>query len=192
MNELTTPPTLSELLTDVLSDCLLIYVHDEDQKKFLPDITKTIIDWRFTKRFFMIQRVDNIIELYGNLRGHPVLGSELFILCTEILHRWFLKQFESYDSDNRVDSLEDFINRKAKDYAELLAYYDTYAEKSLIDDSNLYQGYDEDINWLTFMKDHPVLLVVIAIHYLDAGVILGMVEQINLLIAGEEVEDVQS
>ena len=173
------PITLSSLLAQVFRDELTIYLADENQMKLLPDIIRFIIEWRFGKRFVMIQKVDNIIELYGNLRGNPTLGSELFILLTSMLQRWFLKQYEYLPPEERVNSLTRFIEVQADFYSELLSIHDDHRERSLIDDASLHQGYDDDLNWHKYMLDHPALIMVIAIHYLDAGVVLSMSEEIN-------------
>lgn len=173
------PITLSSLLAQVFRDELAIYLADENQMKLLPDIIRFIIEWRFAKRFVMIQKVDNIIELYGNLRGNPTLGSELFILLTSMLQRWFLKQYEYLPPEERVPSLTKFIEVQADFYSELLSIHDDHRERSLIDDASLHQGYDEDLNWRKYMLDHPALIMVIAIHYLDAGVVLTLSEEIN-------------
>lgn len=175
------PITLSSLLTQVFRDELTIYLADENQMKLLPDIIRFIIEWRFAKRFVMIQKVDNIIELYGNLRGNSALGSELFILLNSMLQRWFLKQFEYLPPEERVLSLTRFIEVQADFYSELLNMHNDHRARSLIDDNSLHQGYDDDLNWRKYMMDHPALIMVIAIHYLDAGVVLTLSDDINEL-----------
>lgn len=173
------PITLSSLLTQVFRDELAIYLADENQMKLLPDIIRFIIEWRFAKRFVMIQKVDNIMELYGNLRGHPVLGSELFILLNSMLQHWFLKQYECLPLNERAVSLTRFIEVQAEFYSELLNMHNDHRTRSLIDDSSLHQGYDDDLNWCKYMMDHPALIMVIAIHYLDAGDVLALSDEIS-------------
>ncbi len=173
------PITLSSLLAQVFRDELTIYLADENQMKLLPDIIRFIIEWRFGKRFAMVQKVDNIIELYGNLRGNPVLGSELFILLTSMLQRWFLKQYEYLPREERIDNLTKFIEVQAEFYAELLNIHNDHRARALIDDNSLHQGYDDDLNWQKYLVDHPALIMVIAIHYLDAGIVLTLSDEIN-------------